>query len=71
MGEVNPCEWVDYSSHYQPIHLSTMGKNTGRFIGGNNTENIALRIIRLPLNNLTTEAEVIEVCEQIKAFYNI
>ncbi len=62
---------IEALSHYQPLHLSRMGKNTGRFIGGNNTEDIAQRIIRLPLNNLTTEAEVIEVCEQIKAFYNI
>lgn len=71
MGEVNHCEWVDYGSHYQPLHLSRMGKNTGRFIGGINTENSAQRIIRLSLNNLTTEAEVMEVYEQVKAFYNI
>jgi dTDP-4-amino-4,6-dideoxygalactose transaminase len=62
---------IEALSHYQPLHLSPMGKNMGRFIGGNNTEDIAQRIIRLPLNNLTTESEVIEVCEQIKAFYNI
>lgn len=62
---------IEAHSHYQPLHISPMGKSVGRYIGGNNTEQIAKSIIRLPLNNLTTETEVIEVCKQIKTFYNL
>lgn len=62
---------IEAHSHYQPLHLSPMGKSIGRYIGGNNTERIAKRIIRLPLNNRTTETEVIEVCKQIKLYYNL
>jgi dTDP-4-amino-4,6-dideoxygalactose transaminase len=57
--------------HYQPLHTSKLGKKIGRYIGENNTELIAQTIIRLPLNNLTTEVEVKEVSKQVKAFYQL
>ena len=60
---------IEAHFHYQPLHLAPMGRKVGRYLGGNNTEEIAQKIIRLPLNNLTTESEVAEVSKQIKAFY--
>ena len=57
--------------HYQPLHTSELGKKIGRYIGEHNTELIAQTIIRLPLNNLTTEDEVKEVSKQVKAFYQL
>ena len=60
---------IEAHFHYQPLHLAPMGRKVGRYIGGTNTEEIAQKIIRLPLNNLTTASEVAEVSKQIKAFY--
>jgi dTDP-4-amino-4,6-dideoxygalactose transaminase len=60
---------IEAHFRYQPLHLAPMGRKVGRCLGGNNTEEIAQKIIRLPLNNLTTESEVAEVSKQIKAFY--
>lgn len=60
---------IEAHFHYQPLHLAPMGRKVGRYLGGNNTEEVAQRIIRLPLNNLTTESEVAEVSKQIIAFY--
>jgi dTDP-4-amino-4,6-dideoxygalactose transaminase len=60
---------IEAHFHYQPLHLAPMGRKVGRYLGGNNTEEVAQKIIRLPLNNLTKESEVAEVSKQIKAFY--
>jgi dTDP-4-amino-4,6-dideoxygalactose transaminase len=60
---------IEAHFHYQPLQLAPMGRKVGRYLGGNNTEEVAQKIIRLPLNNLTKESEVAEVSKQIKAFY--
>jgi dTDP-4-amino-4,6-dideoxygalactose transaminase len=62
---------IEAHFHYQPLHLSQLGKKISKYIGSNNTERIAQTIIRLPLNNLTTEDEVKEVSKQVKAFYQL
>lgn len=52
--------------HYIPIHLSPMGKKVGRFLGGKNTEEIAGRILRLPMHENLTMENVDYICSLIK-----
>jgi len=55
--------------HYQPLHLSPMGLRFGGRAGACPvTEDVAARIVRLPLYNLLTEAEQGEVIEAVTSF---
>ncbi|PSR05687.1 MAG: dTDP-4-amino-4,6-dideoxygalactose transaminase [Bacteroidetes bacterium SW_11_45_7] len=63
---------IEATFHYIPLHNSTYGQQTGRFIhhrGQDNTQNISQRMIRLPLFHGITREEQDRVIESIKSFY--
>lgn len=56
--------------HYVPLHSSPVGKRYGYGEGDlPNTEDLAGRLIRLPMHASLTEAEIHCVIEEISAFY--
>ena len=55
--------------HYQPLHLSEMGRSFGGRQGDCPvTERVSDRLLRLPFHNLLTGAEQEEVIEAILEF---
>jgi len=55
--------------HYQPLHLSPMGRRFGGKPGACPvTEDVAARLVRLPLFNRLTEAEQGEVIDAVAGF---
>ena len=55
--------------HYQPLHLSTMGQRFGGRAGDCPvTEDVADRLVRLPLYSDLSDAEIAEVIEAIQSF---
>lgn len=56
--------------HYIPLHNSAFGKAKGKSGALPHTEDIAGRLLRLPLHTGLTEDELLYVCEQIKAFFD-
>jgi dTDP-4-amino-4,6-dideoxygalactose transaminase len=55
--------------HYQPLHLSPMGRRFGGKPGACPvTEDVAARLVRLPLYNRLTEAEQGEVIDAVAGF---
>lgn len=61
---------VDALFHYIPLHNSPMGKKVGRFVGGNNTETISSKILRLPLHTEMNQEDVVYICEAITQYFN-
>lgn len=55
--------------HYIPLHNTKMGLKTGRYVGGDSTENISQRLLRLPLHTELTPSEVEYITTSIKAFF--
>lgn len=57
--------------HYQPLHLSPMGKQLGGKVGDcPRTEYVAPRLVRLPLHTGLRLDDVQEVIEAVTAFFN-
>lgn len=55
--------------HYQPLHLSAMGRHFGGREGDCPvTENVSDRLVRLPFYNGLTEDELTEVIEAVREF---
>ncbi|WP_422377520.1 dTDP-4-amino-4,6-dideoxygalactose transaminase [Roseibium sp.] len=56
--------------HYVPLHSSPVGKRYGYGDGDlPNTENLAGRLIRLPMHASLSEAEIHRVIEEVAAFF--
>lgn len=56
--------------HYIPLHTVAAGKKYGRFHGIDRyTTKESERLLRLPLHNHVTEADVEQVCAALKEFY--
>lgn len=56
--------------HYIPLHNTKMGLKTGRYWGGDNTENISNRLLRLPLHTELSIDEIEYITTSIKDFFN-
>lgn len=56
--------------HYIPLHNTKMGRKTGRFFGKNYSENIAERLLRLPLHNELTYNDIEYVTRSISTFFS-
>lgn len=55
--------------HYQPLHLSTMGRSLGGQSGQCPvTESVSERLVRLPLFHSLTDAEQTHVVESVRSF---
>jgi dTDP-4-amino-4,6-dideoxygalactose transaminase len=61
---------VEALFHYIPLHLSPMGQKVGRYLGGENTEQISACLLRLPLNILFSEKDLIKVTTLIISSLN-
>ena len=56
--------------HYIPLHTSIQGRVCGSFVGKDRfTTDTSQRLLRLPLYNAMTDAQVDRVCESIFAFF--
>ncbi len=56
--------------HYTPLHSSPAGKRFGRFLGDmKNTDSLSARLVRLPLYHDITEAQVSEIIQAVKLFF--
>lgn len=61
---------VHATSHYVPLHSSSMGRAWGEFVGEDRyTTSISERLLRLPIFYGMTEDEVGAVCHHVKTFY--
>lgn len=56
--------------HYIPLHLSSYGKDNGRYIGGEHTKHISDTLLRLPLHIKMSISDVHYVAKQVKLFFN-
>lgn len=60
---------IESSFHFIPLHSSSFGRKTGRFVGEDiNTTSQSNNLLRLPLHYLLTEADIIRVADAINAF---
>ena len=56
--------------HYVPLHSSPAGKRFGRVYGPTNvTEDVSVRLVRLPLHYRLTDGEVAEVIDRVIGFF--
>lgn len=61
---------IQLCSHYVPLHLSPQGRKFGQGPGDLPvTEDVSQRLVRVPLYNSMTEADVALVCDTILGFY--
>ncbi len=56
--------------HYIPLHLSSYGKENGRYIGGEHTKHISDTLLRLPLHIKMSISDVHYVAKQVKLFFD-
>jgi dTDP-4-amino-4,6-dideoxygalactose transaminase len=57
-------------THYVPLHSSPAGRRFGRAHGSLIvTERVGETVLRLPLFNTMTDAELGRVCERVRAFF--
>jgi dTDP-4-amino-4,6-dideoxygalactose transaminase len=61
---------VEALFHYIPLHLSSLGKKIGRYIGAEHTEQISRTILRLPLHSDITEDQVDYIASLIYTYFN-
>jgi len=61
---------VEALFHYIPLHLSSLGKKIGRYIGAQHSEKLSGTILRLPLHIEINEVEVDYISSLICAFFN-
>lgn len=61
---------VEAFFHYIPLHLSTCGKAIGKYIGGNNTEQVSESLLRLPFHGNITDEYVEAIVLLIEKFYD-
>lgn len=62
---------VESLFHYIPLHLSPMGHKVGRYLGGENTEQISACLLRLPFHAGVESEDVKMVCWVIKEFMEV
>lgn len=56
--------------HYVPLHTSPQGHTCGRFVGEDRyTTDTSQRLLRLPMYDALTEAQVDRVCGAVHAYY--
>lgn len=55
--------------HYIPLHKTGMGLKTGKYFGGNNSESISERLLRLPLHSELIPDEVTYIASTIQDFF--
>jgi dTDP-4-amino-4,6-dideoxygalactose transaminase len=60
---------IEAMFHYIPLHDSKMGKQFGRYIGRNNTIDIAKRILRLPLHSMLNEEDISQITNKINYYF--
>ena len=60
---------IEAMFHYIPLHQSEMGKQFGHYLGGNNTIDIAKRILRLPLHSMLSEDDIIYISNTINNYF--
>jgi dTDP-4-amino-4,6-dideoxygalactose transaminase len=57
--------------HYVPLHLSPMGRSFGYGVDDCHiTQDLSLRLVRLPFYNDLTEEDQVQVIEQVYAFFD-
>ncbi len=60
---------IEAAFHYIPLHTSAQGRACGSFVGEDRfTTDTSLRLLRLPLYDAMTDAQVDRVCESLHAF---
>ena len=56
--------------HYVPLHSSPMGVQVGRVAGDMvNTNDLSARLLRLPMYQGISDADVARICGEIGAFF--